>query len=120
MVAGSLVAVGGTASVDDALALQLVNNGDATATLADNGTAPGNFEVVFSGTRSWAGGAAATDALTLTGLKATDIVNATLRARASTETLVLAVPTTNTLTFTLSANGTNTTTKIDYKVLRPL
>ena len=73
---------------------------------------------IFAGTRSWAGGAATTDAVTLTGLLSTDIVVATLRARASTETLVLAVPTADTLTFTLSANGTNTTTKLDYVVFR--
>lgn len=73
---------------------------------------------IFAGTHSWAGGSATTDAKTLTGLLATDVVVCTLRARASTETLVLAVPTSDTLTFTLGANGTNTTTKIDYAVFR--
>jgi hypothetical protein len=75
-------------------------------------------KAIFAGVRTWAGGSATTDAVTLTGLLTTDTVIATLNARASTETLVLAAPTADTLTFTLSANGTNGTTKISYAVYR--
>lgn len=75
-------------------------------------------KVIFFGTHTWAGGAATTDAKAIAGLLSTDVVTATLRARGASETLVLAVPTADTLTFTLSANGANGSTKIDYAVHR--
>jgi hypothetical protein len=122
MVAGSRVAVGGTASVDDALALQLVQNGDATATFPTTPNAPDNYTVVQAGVHAWAGGAATTDSISVPGIKAGDIIECTLVDRASTETLVLAKHdvANGQIDLTLSANGTNATTKIAYKVSRPL
>lgn len=77
--------------------------------------------VFATGTHSWAGGAATTDSIAVTGLLSTDLVLCTLTARASTETLVLAVNdhANDQIDLTLSANGTNTTTKIAYVVIRP-
>lgn len=122
MVAGSLIAVGGTASVDDALAQQLVFNGDATATIPTTPNAPGNYTVVQAGVHAWAGGTATTDSISVPGIKATDVIKAVLVDRASTETLVLAKHdvANGQIDLTLSANGTNVTTKIAYEVTRPL
>jgi hypothetical protein len=81
---------------------------------------PGTFKVVAAGIHAWAGGAATTDSIAVAGLLATDIVLVTLSARASTETLVLAVndAANDQIDLTLSANGTNATTKLSYAVLR--
>lgn len=81
---------------------------------------PGTFKVVAAGIHDWAGGAATTGSIAVVGLVATDIVLCTLVARASTETLVMAVNdhANDQIDLTLSANGTNTTTKISYAVLR--
>lgn len=80
------------------------------------------YQVVAAGIHDWAGGAATTDSISVVGLVATDIVTATLVARASTETLVLVGndAANDQIDLTLSANGTNTTTKISYSVLRAL
>lgn len=79
-----------------------------------------SLKVVAAGIHDWAGGTATTDSIAVTGLLATDIVLATLVARAATETLVLAVNDAGNdqIDLTLSANGTNTTTKVCYAVLR--
>lgn len=78
------------------------------------------FDIVTAGIHSWAGGAATTDSIAVTGLAAGDVVVASLAARASTETLVLVANdhANDQIDLTLSANGTNTTTKIHYVVLR--
>lgn len=80
----------------------------------------GGFKVYAAGIHSWAGGAATADSIAVAGLVATDIVLCTLIARASTETLVMAANDAGNdqIDLTLSANGTNTTTKIAYAVLR--
>lgn len=77
--------------------------------------------ILQQGIHTWAGGAAATDSIAVAGLLATDIVIVTLSARASTETLVLAVNdhANDQIDLTLSANGTNGTTKLSYVVFRP-
>lgn len=75
---------------------------------------------VAAGIHDWAGGAATTDSIPVAGLLATDVVVCSLAARASTETLVLAVndAANDQIDLTLSANGTNTTTKVAYVVMR--
>jgi len=80
----------------------------------------GKPQIVAMGIHAWAGGAAATDSIAVPGLLATDIVLATLIARAAAETLVLAANDAGNdqIDLTLSANGTNATTKISYAVLR--
>jgi len=78
--------------------------------------------VVASGIHDWAGGTAATDSIAVVGLLATDIVVATLVARAATETLVMAANDAGNdqIDLTLSANGTDSTTKVAYTVLRAI
>ena len=77
--------------------------------------------VIAAGIHSWAGGAAATDSITVVGLEITDVVIASLAARAAAETLVLAANDggNDQIDLTLSAAGTNTTTKVHYLVIRP-
>lgn len=77
-------------------------------------------KVVAAGIHDWAGGAATTDSIAVTGLLATDIVLATLVARGGTETLELAGNDADNdqIDLTLSANGTDGTTKVAYAVLR--
>jgi hypothetical protein len=78
------------------------------------------FKVIASGIHTWAGGAAAVDSIAVAGLEATDVVIATLTARAAAETLVMAANDggNDQIDLTLSANGTNGTTKVTYLVLR--
>jgi hypothetical protein len=77
--------------------------------------------VIFAaGLYTWAGGAATTAAITATGALTTDVAVATLAARASTETLVLAITATDAVNLTLGANGTNGTTKVGYVIYRPV
>lgn len=84
-----------------------------------SGFAP-SHRVFAAGIHAWAGGAAATDSIAVAGLEPTDIVQATLVARAAAETLVLAANDAGNdqIDLTLSANGTNGTTKVAYSVLR--
>lgn len=88
--------------------------------VADAGEVADTFEVVAAGIHSWGGGAATTDSIPVVGLLATDIIQVTLIARATTETLVLAVndAANDQIDITLSANGTDVTTKLSYTVLR--
>lgn len=80
----------------------------------------GAYQIVAAGIHEWAGGAATTDSISVSGLEATDIVLATLTARGAAETLEMAAndAANDQIDLTLSANGTNTTTKINYVVLR--
>lgn len=91
------------------------------AVYVDPGSSGGDFPVVAAGIHTWAGGAATTDSIAVVGLLSTDIVIATIAARASTESLVLVANDggNDQIDLTLSANGTNGTTKIHYVVLRP-
>lgn len=83
---------------------------------------PGSHEVIAAGVHDWAGGAATADVISVAGLEAGDIVIATLAARAATEGLVGASidDADDEIDLTLSANGTDTTTKVAYTVLRPV
>ena len=84
------------------------------------GPSTATHKVVAAGIHAWAGGTATTDSIAVVGLVATDIVIATLAARAATETLVMVANDAGNdqIDLTLSANGTDTTTKIHYQVLR--
>lgn len=77
--------------------------------------------IYAAGIHTWAGGAATTDSIAVTGLLATDIVLATLVLANSTQQLVKAVNDADNdqIDLTLSANGQNDTCKISYLVLRP-
>lgn len=79
-----------------------------------------SHKIVAAGIHDWAGGAATTDSISVTGLEATDIIQCTLVARAGSEVLELAAndAANDQIDLTLSANGTDTTTKIAYTVFR--
>lgn len=74
--------------------------------------------VYAAGIYAWNGGAATTGSKTITGLLATDVVQATLHSQGASETLIKAAAAAGQINFTLSANGTDGTTKINYSVLR--
>lgn len=75
------------------------------------------FDVVFAGTHVTVGGSAA-EAITLTGLLATDIAFVNYGATNDSDTIAKAVCTSNTLTVTCSADP-STAHSIHYMVLRP-
>jgi hypothetical protein len=69
---------------------------------------------------AWAGGAETTDDITVPGVAATDVIVATLNARNSTQTLVLAErQAADTVRVTLSVNGQDDTCVISLLVFRP-
>jgi hypothetical protein len=75
------------------------------------------FDIVFAGTHTCVGGAAA-ETITLTGALATDIAFVTYGATNDTDTIAKAVMTENTLTVTMSADP-GTAHSLHYMVLRP-
>jgi len=97
----------------------------ATADLADAsvtliklaaGITPSHI-IKLAGTTTAYGGGGTSNAFTVTGLAATDVVSAVIRASTNNVSIVKAVPTTNTLTITFSADpGAGTT--VDYIVAR--
>lgn len=114
------VSTGANTEVVAGILLGFDADGDA---YVDVGAAPvaEPFTVLAAGIHAWAGGAATTDSIAVVGLAATDVVQATLVARAATETLVMAANDAGNdqIDLTLSAAGTDTTTKVAYCVLRP-
>lgn len=74
------------------------------------------LDVMFQGRHSYGGGGTST-AATVTGVKSTDTVVATVTASTNSSYVVKAVPTTNTVTFTLSADP-GASTEISYVVVR--
>ena len=76
--------------------------------------------VYAAGIHAWNDGAATTGAIPVTGLLATDVVNTTMHSRASNEEIHTAAAATGQINIVLSHNGTNTTTKINYSVLRAM
>lgn len=127
-IAGTRYAAASTVDVPEADAELYVSRGQATFTTpptprpGDHNVHYKTHTVVAGGTHVWAGGDATTDSITVTGLAATDVVQATIVARASTETLVMAAKdvANGQIDLTLSANGTDDTTQVDYLVLRPV
>lgn len=77
--------------------------------------------IYAAGIHTWAGGAATTDSISVSGLLATDIVLVTLVLANSTQYLVKAENDAGNdqIDLTLSANGANGTCKLSYLVLRP-
>jgi len=71
--------------------------------------------VKFAGTHTYGGGGTS-DAATVTGVAATDIVHATIKAATNACYLAKAVPTTNTVTFHFSADP-GASTQVFYTVL---
>lgn len=79
-----------------------------------------SFEIIAAGIHPWAGGSTTADSISVVGLLFTDIVITTLVQRASNEQLIVSVndAANDQIDLLLSHNGTNTTTKIAYQVLR--
>lgn len=80
----------------------------------DSGITPSHL-VKFAGTHSYGGGGTS-DAATIAGVAATDIVLATIKAATNACYLAKAVPTTNTVTFHFSADP-GASTVVFYTVL---
>lgn len=97
-------AVDGTKVADDAISLEHL----------DTGITPSHL-VKFAGTHLYAGGGTS-DAATVTGAAATDIVFATIKASTNAVSIVKAVPTTNTVTFHFSADP-GASTEVFYQVI---
>lgn len=95
--------------------IEVIGGREYSKPTAEGGT------IIATGIHTWAGGAATSDSIAVSGLEATDIIHVNLIARASTETLVLAANDAGNdqIDLTLSANGTNGTTKLSYTVIRP-
>ena len=97
----------------------LIKNG-LCDTLEETEDPDDGFEIFAAGIYSWDGGADTTGSIPVTGLLATDIVITTLVQRASNEQLIVSVndAANDQINLLLNHNGTNTTTKIAYQVLR--
>lgn len=85
--------------------------------LADPAKAPSHY-VFAAGTSGWGGGATS-QALTVTGVTADDVVFAVLIASTNAVSVVKAVPSSNTVTVHFSADP-GAATSIAYQVLRTL
>lgn len=125
---GGITALTGdvTASGSGSVAATIAANAVTTAKIAAAnvtlaklaaGITPSHI-VVFAGKITWSGSGASL-ATTITGVLATDIVEATIQtAPTQAATLTSAAPTTNTLTLVLSAANTSNNAVISYQVLR--
>lgn len=119
-----------TSDDSDTIVAQISSDGAITITgSADPSTAHGyhyailrsggfpDFDIVAAGTHTTAGGAAA-EAITVTGVLATDIAFATYSATDDSDTITKVVCTANTITVTCSADP-STTHGLHYVVIRP-
>jgi hypothetical protein len=97
-------AVDGTKLADDAVSLEHL----------DPAITPSHL-IKFAGTHSYGGGGTS-DAATVTGVAATDIVFATIKASTNAASIVKAVPTTNTVTFHFSTDP-GASTEVFYQVI---
>ena len=76
--------------------------------------------IVGAGIHSWNDGSATAGDIPIAGLLATDVVNVTLHSQAAAELVTKAVAAAGQINVTLSANGTDTTTKLNYSALRAM
>jgi hypothetical protein len=76
--------------------------------------------VYAAGIHTWNDGSNTTGDIPITGLLATDVVLTTMHSRASNEDILTAAAATGQINIVLDHNGTNTTTKINYSVLRAM
>jgi len=94
----------------------VIDDGSVTLAKLATGVTPSHV-AKYAGTTSAYGGGGTSNAWTVTGAAATDVVSAVIRASANAVSIVKAVLTTNTLTVHFSADpGANTT--VDYVVMR--
>ena len=76
--------------------------------------------ILKAGIHTWNDGAATAGDIPITGLLSTDIVNVTLHSQTGAELVTKAVAAAGQINVTLSANGTDTTTKLNYSALRAM
>lgn len=101
--------VGDIASAD-------IASGAVTLAKLASGISPSHI-IKYAGTTGAYGGGGTSNAFTVTGVAATDVVSAVIRTSTNNVSITKAVPTTNTLTITFSADpGAGTT--VDYIVAR--
>lgn len=93
-----------------------IATGAVTLAKLASGVTPSHV-VKYAGTTGAYGGGDTSNAFTVTGLAATDVVSAVIRASTNAVSIVKAVPTTNTLTIHFSADPGAATT-VDYSALR--
>jgi hypothetical protein len=77
--------------------------------------------VLAAGVHVWAGGAAATDTITVAAVLTTDVVLVNIQVRGSgNPTSVIGVPSAGSIALLMDQNGQDSTTKIGYAVLRAI
>ena len=76
--------------------------------------------VYAAGIHTWNDGASATGDIPITGLLTTDVVNVTLHTQTSTELVSKAKASVGQIDVVMSAAAANTTTKLNYSVLRAM
>lgn len=108
------VAVSGDATLSSGGALTIAANAVELGMLA-SGIAPSHV-VKYAGTHSYGGGGTS-DAVTVSGVLATDIVMAVIKASTNSVSVNKATPTTDTVTFTFSGDP-GASTEVFYTVLR--
>ncbi len=95
-------------------------DGSVTAAKLAAGVLP-SHRVVAAGVHTWAGGAAATDSIAVTGLEATDVVVVNIQARGSgnpTSVIGTNDAGNDQIDLLMDQNGEDDVTKIGYAVLR--
>lgn len=95
-------------------------DGSVTAAKLAAGVLP-SHRVVAAGVHAWAGGAAATDSIAVTGLEATDVVVVNIQARGSgnpTSVIGTNDAANDQIDLVMDQNGEDGVTKIGYAVLR--
>lgn len=98
----------------DAVETAKIKNANVTLAKLAAGITPSHL-IKFAGTYSYGGGGTSV-AVTVTGVAATDIVFATIKASTTAVSIVKAVPTTNTITFHFSADP-GASTEVFYQVI---
>lgn len=99
---------------DDAVTNAKIADDAVSLENLDAGITPSHV-VRYAGTHSYSGGGTS-DAATVTGVAATDIVFATIKASTNAVSITKAVPTTNTVTFHFSADP-GASTEVFYQVI---
>lgn len=100
--------------VDDAITNAKIADDAVSLEHLDTGITPSHL-VKFAGTHSYGGGGTS-DAATVSGVVAGDIVFATIKASTNAVSITKAVPTTDTVTFHFSADP-GASTEVFYQVI---
>lgn len=105
---------------DDSVTGDKIADDAVSAEHLDDGILP-THRIVAAGVHTWAGGAAATDSIAVTGLEATDVVLVNIQARGSgnpTSVIGTNDAGNDQIDLVMDQNGEDDVTKIGYAVLR--